>query len=680
MPRRGIGVRRRALRPWFALLESISRRGIQAYRDGDYSTACRRMGLRVRLPPDDWLAWLYLARAQRELGRPERSLRTIYAALGRRPGWPPGVRHAVELELELERPEAARRALESVDPLDPLDAEELRLLRRIALPIYPGIAIRFSDELLRREPDSRDAAALRAEAVGRSGDRQEGLRLAAELAEQGDDAALAAAVGLLEHWDELERAVELATGIGGSDPDRSVEVARLLQGHGFAAEALALLERSADTRQVRQLRSRIGAQLRVLRGWRPTVAAVATSPTPGRVLHLAHASLPHQVSGYTVRTHRIATAQRAIGIDAQVLTRIGFPGIEGVDPVETVDGVPYHRLNSPGANLMPSDERLQAHADLAADAAVRLGISVLHPASDYPNALVALSIRAATGIPVVYEVRGFWEETWLARQPSFAANSASYTLRREVNRRCMLEADHVVTLGETMKRLIVDRGVEPDKVSVVPNAIDPDQVYPAERPADLAAELGIDREDVVVGYVGSLLAYEGLDQLIRAVAGLAERGTAIRCLIVGDGPEREPLVALADRLGVADRVSLPGAVPPADVPRYYALLDVFAMPRRDLRVCSMVTPLKPYEAMAAGVPLLLSDVAALAEVVEDGRTGLLVRAGDAASLEQALERLVFDPGVRTALADRALSWVRAERTWEQNALAYRGIYERLAPS
>ncbi|MCW2934778.1 MAG: glycosyltransferase WbuB, partial [Actinomycetia bacterium] len=146
----------------------------------------------------------------------------------------------------------------------------------------------------------------------------------------------------------------------------------------------------------------------VLRGDRFTAV-------PGRVLHIVTDALPSVSAGYTVRTQEIAVAQRAAGLDPHVVTRIGFPvtagKIDGRDRVD-VDGVPYHRLLPwimPGRMDMVAERGLRRAARLAG----RLRPAVIHAASNYSNALTAIALRDAFGLPYVYEVRGFWEDTWL---------------------------------------------------------------------------------------------------------------------------------------------------------------------------------------------------------------------------------------------------------------------------
>ena len=167
----------------------------------------------------------------------------------------------------------------------------------------------------------------------------------------------------------------------------------------------------------------------------------------------------------------------------------------------------------------------------------------LHAASNFANARLALALRERYGLPVVYEVRGFWEDTWLSRHPDAAqlAGSELYRQSRDLETRCMLAADLVVTLGEAMREEIVARGVAAEKILLVPNAVSGEFLRPLPDATALRTALGIDPDEYVVGVVSSLVPQEGIGTLLEATAMLRARRVPARALLVGDGPERAAL-------------------------------------------------------------------------------------------------------------------------------------------
>jgi glycosyltransferase involved in cell wall biosynthesis len=459
--------------------------------------------------------------------------------------------------------------------------------------------------------------------------------------------------------------------------------ARLAYREGRLTEAVNELDGAPGWRAAR-LRKALSAELEMLEPGRLTLPAgrapnQAASKTIGRVLHLVTDALPSTNAGYTVRTQQVALAQRAVGLDPHVATRIGFPVTAGaVDgrALVAVDGVPYHRLLP---WVMPGrlDALYETHLRHAARLAKELQPAVLHAASNYANALIALALRDATKLPVVYEVRGFWEDTWLSRHATTKnlTSSDRYTRTRALEAHCMLAADLVVTLGEAMREEILARGVAEDKVIIVPNGVSEEFLRPLPDGSALKSALGIDDQEHVVGLVSSLVAHEGIGTLLEAVKILNDRGVPTRALIVGDGTERTALERQAAALGV-DAI-FTGRVPMRAVREYHAVLDVFVVPRTPDRVCQLVTPLKPVEAMASGLPVVVSAVRALEEIINDQVTGMTSPPLDAGALADRLQELLTNPGLRASLGASAREWVARDRTWAHNAVRYRAAYERL---
>jgi glycosyltransferase involved in cell wall biosynthesis len=482
--------------------------------------------------------------------------------------------------------------------------------------------------------------------------------------------------------DQPAAAAEALKRLPDADPARPVLTARLAWREGRLTDAVRALD-DAPGRQARRLRATLALHQAL-----PTAPPAANEPRhghlPGRVLHLVSDALPSVSAGYTIRTHEIVLAQRAAGLDPHVATRCGFPVTQGrLDARHLVelDGVPYHRLLPwllPGHG--DADPELAALGEkLAAALTERTRPAVLHAASNFANARIALALGRRYGLPVVYEVRGFWEDTWLSRHPDGArlAGSELYQRSRAAETECMLAADLVVTLGEAMREEIEARGVPAEKILIVPNAVSGDFLEPLPDAGNLRAELGIEPDEYVVGEVSSLVRHEGIGTLLEATAILRGRGVPARALIVGDGPERAALQRQAAGTGLAQAAVFTGRVPAAKVRQFHALLDIFVVPRTPDRVCQLVTPLKPVEAMASGLCVVTSEVKALTEIVKHEVTGMQTVPQDPVSLADCLERLFYSPDIRRKLGDNAREWVSGDRTWARNAARYKDAYARL---
>ncbi|MEV4072343.1 glycosyltransferase family 4 protein [Nonomuraea fuscirosea] len=427
--------------------------------------------------------------------------------------------------------------------------------------------------------------------------------------------------------------------------------------------------------------------------YRGELAAISPDPIPpgpkvailervkGRVLHLVTNALPYTQAGYTVRTHRIVTAQKAAGIDPHVVTSWGWPMLQGhadAPPYDEIDGIPYYRL-LPGAHGEVPFEmqgRMIKGADRVTKLVTELRPQVLHAATDHRNGSVAHAVRDRTGTPFVYEVRGFLEETWASRDP-IRVGSQRHVLQRERESFLMREADAVVTLAETMATEIVERGVPRERIHLAPNAVDDELLSAHYDGASFRNAYGIADGEIVVGSVSSIVAYEGFATLLRAAALLRDQNTPVRVLIVGDGTERDTLLELVGELGLRDAI-LPGRVGPDEALQAQDAIDIFACPREDLRVCRLVTPLKPVEAMALGKPVVLSDLPALSELVGSDGAGLLVPPGDPAELAKAIAGLREDPARRAEMGEAGRAEVAAKRTWSRVAETYQALYRSLA--
>lgn len=424
--------------------------------------------------------------------------------------------------------------------------------------------------------------------------------------------------------------------------------------------------------------------------WSPTVdpqvAASLPPPdglVPGRVVHVLKISMPHRQSGYSMRTLYTLTGQRAAGLEPVAVTALDFPvsaGVGDAPPEESVGGVRHLRLLR---DEVPKDQPYDAYLDdwatALAPVVARERPEVVHVHSGhrgYESALVAMAVGDLLDVPVVYEVRGFFESLWTS-DLAWAERSETYRRRRETETRCMQRAAAVVTLSESMRQDIIGRGVDPAAVHVVPNGVDTDVFSPRDRSEDLVRELGLGGR-FVFGYVSNLDHYrEGQELLVEAAVELRRRGVPATALIVGDGARRPVLERRAAELDAGDAVVFTGKVPHERVLDYYALHDVFVVPRVDERAARLVTPLKPFEAMAMGLPLLVSDLPALREITGGGSRGASFQTGDSGSLADEVHALHQDPERRRRLGAAGREWVVAERQWSANGDRYRRIYDNL---
>ena len=394
-----------------------------------------------------------------------------------------------------------------------------------------------------------------------------------------------------------------------------------------------------------------------------------TTSQPTRVLHVLDHSLPIG-SGYSYRSRSIVSFQRRLGLEPVVLTS-PKQGSES-DGREVVDGITHYRTGRAGGRL-PFARELRLMLRLASRI-IRVAraerAQIIHAHSPSLNGLPALWAGRRLGVPVVYEVRTFWEDA-AVNNGTFAEGSLRYRVSRALESVVLRRAHRVVAICQGIRSEIISRGIPPTRVAMVPNGVDPQWLEPRARATDLADRLELG-EGPVFGYIGSFSRYEGLTFLIEAMPELLARFSGAKLLLVGGGRDEQAIRSAARKVGSA--VVMPGRVPQEQVRDFYTLVDVFVLPRRRIRLTELVTPLKPLEAMAMIIPVLASDIGGHAELVGDGDTGLLFKAESPESLVEQASRLGRDPQLRAQLGAAGRQWIETDRTWERIVARYLPIY------
>ena len=395
-----------------------------------------------------------------------------------------------------------------------------------------------------------------------------------------------------------------------------------------------------------------------------------------RVLHVLDHSLPLH-SGYTFRTRAIMTAQAASGLDVRGIT--GQRHSADGPVAEVADGLLFHR--TPGTASGPAGLREWREIGRLAEQIEKLAADwrpdVLHAHSPALCGHAALRAGRALGIPVVYEIRAFWEDA-AVENGSGRTGSVKYRLTRALEDRAVAEADAVFTISHGLRDDLIARGHAGGKIGLSPNGVDLALFgEPPPRDDALASQLGLGAKDSggpVIGFIGSFYDYEGLDDLIAAMPHLRQRYPDASLLLVGGGPLDAELRRQAQGLS---GIHFTGRVPHGEVERYYSLIDVLAYPRKASRLTELVTPLKPLEAMAQGRIAAASDVGGHRELISDGATGALFAPDDPRACAEALADLVDARADWPAMRERAREHVRAKHDWARNIRRYQDVYHHL---
>jgi PEP-CTERM/exosortase A-associated glycosyltransferase len=397
-----------------------------------------------------------------------------------------------------------------------------------------------------------------------------------------------------------------------------------------------------------------------------------------KVLHILDHSIPLH-SGYTFRSRAILQQQRALGIETCHVTSPKHGNADAGE--ELVDGLKFYRsaqpqgwmTKVPGLNqlalIQPLTERiLQTVAIEKPD--------VLHAHSPALNGLAALRAAKICGLPVVYEIRAFWEDA-AVDHGTCKEGDLRYQLTRQLENYVVKRASAVTTICEGLRLDLVGRGFAADKFTVIPNAVNIEQFQiSAGRDRELEQLLGL-QDCLVLGFLGSFYAYEGLDLAIRALPAVIAAQPNVRLLLVGGGPQQQQLEHLTKELGLSDYVIFTGRVPHGAVDRYYSLVDLLIYPRKSMRLTDLVTPLKPLEAMAQGKLVLASDVGGHKELIRDGENGFLFPADNVQAFSDTIIRLTQQSAEWPQVIVQGRNFVEQVRNWRVSVSHYLPLYNQL---
>ncbi|APG62146.1 glycosyltransferase, exosortase A system-associated [Sphingorhabdus lutea] len=398
-----------------------------------------------------------------------------------------------------------------------------------------------------------------------------------------------------------------------------------------------------------------------------------------KILHILDHSLPLH-SGYTFRTRAILKSQIAHGWQVQAITGLRqyqHGQVAGAN-FQQVDDIIFHRTL--GKTLSKSPMKEWQEVQLLTQHIVKLHkqypFHIMHAHSPALNGLAAARASDILGIPFIYEIRAFWEDAAVGNGTG-SEGSAKYRLTRALENHVMKRADHITVICQASKDDLIARGISGDKILVSPNGVD-FKLFSNTPKYDekLADEMGL-KGKKIFGFIGSFYDYEGIDDLISALAILIKENEDARLLLVGGGPMEDALKAQVRALNLDQYVIFTGRVPHEQVERYYGLMDMMVYPRKMMRLTDLVTPLKPLEAMAQDRLVVASDVGGHRELIRDKETGFLFKADDPANMAACLTHVLTNKENWPKIRETAKNYVLTERDWAQNIKCYDPVYHFL---
>ncbi len=300
---------------------------------------------------------------------------------------------------------------------------------------------------------------------------------------------------------------------------------------------------------------------------------------------------------------------------------------------------------------------------------------ILHAHSPVLNYLPVWLIGKAFNLPVLYEIRAYWEDAGVD-QATYKEQSLKYRFVQSLETWACKQVSHVAVLCDGIRKDLVSRGIRYEKLTPVFNGIHPENFTPCRPDTESVEKWGL-RDKKVIGFIGSFFRWEGLDLLVEAFAKLAPDHPNLMLLIVGGGEEQKNLQQQVLSLGLKERIIMPGRIPHHQVKGVYAMMDIMIYPRYSVRLTELVTPLKPLEAMAMEKAVIASNIGGHRELVKHDTTGILFPAGDADALAKTITSLIDDKQKIKTLGKAGRSYVLANKTWEKTTSVYKQIYGKI---
>lgn len=312
-----------------------------------------------------------------------------------------------------------------------------------------------------------------------------------------------------------------------------------------------------------------------------------------------------------------------------------------------------------------NDIRLDRKTEPFVEQAVeRFSPDVIYERNAY---LFAAGVRTAVrkGVPYFVEINSPTAEE---RKRNFGAPLAGWHNRVESFQH--KAARGIVVVSDEMKEYLVSLGVEPKKIKVIANGVNLERFAGVNRRDEIRARYGMN--GMVIGFVGSIASYHGVDVLLDEMKKIVEAEPATRALIVGGGPLLDQMLRKAHDLGLKEAVVFTGEVPPEEVPCYISAMDIGVLPRSN----NYGSPIKVFEYGALALPVVSIDVGPVRVVIRNNREGLLIGEGD--SLAEAVLKLIRNPQDARRMGENLRKRIENNFTWSHSAkrlLAF--IEERL---
>jgi glycosyltransferase involved in cell wall biosynthesis len=264
----------------------------------------------------------------------------------------------------------------------------------------------------------------------------------------------------------------------------------------------------------------------------------------------------------------------------------------------------------------------------------------------------------------------------LAQEQSVYRTTGFGDLAAQAERWTLNQTDAVLVVSSELRKHVLSLGVRPERIHIVPNGVDPAQFKPGKPDSKLRRKWKLNGAPVL-GFVGGLRPWHGVEILPDLLARLNKSKRPIQLVIAGDGQLRSGLERQFKQRELLDHITFTGALPHEQLPGIIQQFDIALAPYPKHTHDFYFSPLKLFEYMACGIPVVAANLGQITEVISDGKTGLLYEPGQLDALANRCEKLLGDSRLRARIGAAAAAVIRREFTWDKNAARVAELAGRL---
>lgn len=404
------------------------------------------------------------------------------------------------------------------------------------------------------------------------------------------------------------------------------------------------------------------------------------------VLYCIFFSPQYEDIGYTVRTHSLLKNTKNSGINIIGVSRYGYPYDKPKEYYEKIgindyekDGVKYIKLLNGTDNFNDNNivEYIKKYVNILVETAKKHNADIIHGASNWFNGLAAYYAGKILGIPSIYEIRGFWDESSLALRPELH-EADMIKMKQFMENFVINNVTKVITINDNLKDELIERLPHINNIDIIYNGVDMDKFNIDKHiKYEMRQKFKIDDDTTIFGYIGSLLNYEGIEYILQSIKRLSDKKYKIKFFMIGDGKEKDNLLKLVNTLKIESYFEYIGKISHDEVSKFYNMFDIIVYPRKNDKVCRTTSSSKIFETMCMAKPIIVSKLPAYDEIITDRYNGLYCMPDDIDDIYNKIVELINDKELQNTIGNNAREWVMKNRDWKSLGLKLSEIYKQI---